>query len=317
MSRKPLITIGITCFNSEKTIIRALKSAFNQTWENKEIILVDDFSNDDSINLIKRFTRDFSNFKLIQHNKNYGYPYAINSILKNSLGEYIAIFDSDDKSKKERLKKQYERYSKYANENKTSNIICYSNRKVINSQKTNTSEIAYAIGRKKLEPKGEVVAEYILGIKIPTRKICYGVFGSCSMFLKKSTFKKIGYFDTSFRRFAEHDFSIRASFINCHFIAVNDTLITQYKIEKDYKSQKNIWKYSNLLINKYKNYLLSKGSYYSSKFLTYTRNFYFKKQKIRAYLCYIIALFLMPYDQKLLRIKKSKIINNLFNIKIN
>ena len=86
MSRKPLITIGITCFNSEKTIIRALKSAFNQTWENKEIILVDDFSNDDSINLIKRFTRDFSNFKLIQHNKNYGYPYAINSILKNPKG---------------------------------------------------------------------------------------------------------------------------------------------------------------------------------------------------------------------------------------
>ena len=44
MMDNPLITIGITCFNSEKYIIRALDSALNQDWQNKEVIIVDDFS---------------------------------------------------------------------------------------------------------------------------------------------------------------------------------------------------------------------------------------------------------------------------------
>jgi len=36
---QPLITIGLTCYNSEKTIFRAIESAIQQTWENKEIII--------------------------------------------------------------------------------------------------------------------------------------------------------------------------------------------------------------------------------------------------------------------------------------
>ena len=38
MKESPLVTIGLTCFNCEKTIERALKSAINQDWKNKEII---------------------------------------------------------------------------------------------------------------------------------------------------------------------------------------------------------------------------------------------------------------------------------------
>ena len=54
---KPLITIGITCFNAEKTIERALLSAINQDWPNFEIIVVDDASTDSSkiIDLCNRY----------------------------------------------------------------------------------------------------------------------------------------------------------------------------------------------------------------------------------------------------------------------
>ena len=53
ISKRTLITIGILCFNAEKTILDAIKDAVNQSWENKEIILVDDASSDNSIEKIK------------------------------------------------------------------------------------------------------------------------------------------------------------------------------------------------------------------------------------------------------------------------
>ena len=48
----PLITIGITCYNAEKTILSAINSAINQDWPNFEIIIVDDFSADGSVKII-------------------------------------------------------------------------------------------------------------------------------------------------------------------------------------------------------------------------------------------------------------------------
>ena len=49
MKEFPLVTIGLTCFNCEKTVERALKSAINQQWVNKEIILIDDFSHNTAL----------------------------------------------------------------------------------------------------------------------------------------------------------------------------------------------------------------------------------------------------------------------------
>ena len=304
----PLITIGITCFNSEKYIIRALDSALNQDWQNKEVIIVDDFSSDKTIELIEEYIKNYDNFKLFKHKKNSGYGEALNSIIKKSNGEYIAIFDSDDRSDKERLKKQYKRYISYKEEKKTQNIICYSNRKVINNKFLKSTNFAYAIGRKEIEPNGKKVADFILGINFPDKNNNWGVFGSCTMFIKKSTIKKIGYFDKFFRREAEHDFAIRAAFKNFHFIAVDEPLVTQYKTKLEYKSKKKALKYSLSLIQKYKKYLISKKSYYGSICLTFTRNFFVRENKLLAYFFYFLALIFLPYDQKLLRIYNSKLI---------
>ena len=63
MSNEPLITIGITSFNSEGNILRALNSAINQTWQNKEIIVVDDFSSDNTVKIIENYINNFDIFK--------------------------------------------------------------------------------------------------------------------------------------------------------------------------------------------------------------------------------------------------------------
>ena len=53
MQDGPLITIALTCFNAEMTIKRALNSAISQTWINKEILVVDDCSIDNSVEIIE------------------------------------------------------------------------------------------------------------------------------------------------------------------------------------------------------------------------------------------------------------------------
>ena len=174
MSNEPLITIGITSFNSEENIIRALNSAINQTWQNKEIIVVDDFSSDNTVQIIQNYINNFEIFKFFKHKKNYGYPEALNTIIRHSSGEYIAIFDSDDESLNERINKQYYRFLEYNNIHKTNNIICYSNRRVINKGISNSSQIAYAIGRNKIEPRGTFVADFILGVKVLIKRLVMG-----------------------------------------------------------------------------------------------------------------------------------------------
>ena len=115
-SNLPLISIGITCFNSSKTLKRAIESALNQNWEKKEIIIVDDFSSDDSLQIIEFYIDKYPFIKLIKHNQNKGYPAALNSIVKNAKGEYISIFDSDDSSELDRLRKQFLRLSDFQKE---------------------------------------------------------------------------------------------------------------------------------------------------------------------------------------------------------
>ena len=61
-----LVSIIITCFNSQDTIERAVKSALNQDWSNKEIIIVDDYSNDGSLELLTKISSQEPSISLIR-----------------------------------------------------------------------------------------------------------------------------------------------------------------------------------------------------------------------------------------------------------
>ena len=90
-----LISIIVPCFNSGKTLARTLNSVINQTWQNKEIILVNDGSTDFyTLEIIKEF-KDNSNISVINQ-KNLGLPSARNIGAKNAKGSYLYFIDSDD-----------------------------------------------------------------------------------------------------------------------------------------------------------------------------------------------------------------------------
>lgn len=89
-------SIIITCYNREKLISRCIRSALHQKNINRyeyEIIVVDDFSADRSLEKIDEFD---SLIRIIKNKKNYGLAFSRNVGLKKAKGKYVVMLDSDD-----------------------------------------------------------------------------------------------------------------------------------------------------------------------------------------------------------------------------
>ena len=87
-----LISVIIPCFNSGKTIQRTIDSINYQTWEQKEIIVVNDGSHDKETLIILNQLRGVK----ILNQKNNGLPSARNNGVKNAIGEFLLFLDADD-----------------------------------------------------------------------------------------------------------------------------------------------------------------------------------------------------------------------------
>ena len=88
------ITIIIPLYNEEKTIIKLLTKIINLKRINFEIIVVNDGSSDDSLNLVKKFSKK-NKIVLISHKKNYGKGAAIRTAQKHVTGTHVIIQDAD------------------------------------------------------------------------------------------------------------------------------------------------------------------------------------------------------------------------------
>ena len=92
---KPLVSILIPCFNAQDYIAEALDSCLNQTYNNIEIIVVDDGSTDNSQEIALSYQAKATNLKVFKQN-NLGAPAARNRAFQNSNGLYIQYLDADD-----------------------------------------------------------------------------------------------------------------------------------------------------------------------------------------------------------------------------
>lgn len=93
------VSIIIPIYNVEPYIKDCLHSVINQTYQNIEIILVDDCGTDKSMKIATEFTNQYTDkFKIIivHHSKNSGLSAARNTGILNATGEYIYFLDSDD-----------------------------------------------------------------------------------------------------------------------------------------------------------------------------------------------------------------------------
>lgn len=108
----PKVSIICPNYNRGKYLLRLLRSIQNQFFDDIEIIIVDDFSKDNSINLIKEYQKEDERIILIRHNKTKGTLISRNIGIANSRGEYIIMPDADDILSENILKTCYETATK-------------------------------------------------------------------------------------------------------------------------------------------------------------------------------------------------------------
>lgn len=94
----PLVSIVIPCYNGSSTVVDAIQSALDQTYENIEIIVVDDGSTDNSNDIIREIETVEPKISLY-HQENRGLSAARNYGLSYTNGEYVVFLDADDKLK--------------------------------------------------------------------------------------------------------------------------------------------------------------------------------------------------------------------------
>lgn len=90
------ISIIVPVYNSEKTLAKCIDSILNQTFQDFELILINDNSSDNSLKICEEYTKKDLRVKVINHEKNLGVSAARNSGLDIAIGEYIGFVDSDD-----------------------------------------------------------------------------------------------------------------------------------------------------------------------------------------------------------------------------
>jgi glycosyltransferase involved in cell wall biosynthesis len=102
---KPLVSILIPAFNAEMWLVESVRSAMCQTWDNKEIIIVDDGSKDRTLALAESFRSD--SIKVFTH-QNQGAAATRNKAFSFCRGEYIQWLDADDLLAPDKIAKQME-----------------------------------------------------------------------------------------------------------------------------------------------------------------------------------------------------------------
>jgi glycosyltransferase involved in cell wall biosynthesis len=107
-NRNPKVSVIIPNYNRGKYLLRLLRSLQNQFFDDIEIIIVDDFSKDNTINLIKEYQKEDERIILIKHHNNKGTLISRNIGIAKSKGEYIMLPDSDDILSENILKTCYE-----------------------------------------------------------------------------------------------------------------------------------------------------------------------------------------------------------------
>ena len=306
---RPLITIGITCYDAEETIRRALDSALAQTWTAREVIIVDDGSADASAKIVEEIERRHDGVRLIRHGENRGVAEARNTLLANASGTFIAFFDDDDESAPDRLEQQYRRIIEYEQRHSGVPVFCYANRLVVPPGNREPTFERHGIGRVPPEPSGFIAADYVLGVLGEDGKHSWGMLGSCTLMARTDAFRALGGFDGRFRRRAELDLAVRAAFAGAHFISVDAQLVTQYLTPTADKASNTLLRYRLLLVEKHRDYLKQKRCYAGA--WCYVHAQFHRPRHGPWRLWYLAALIVFPWRVSLRRIRGSSMLARL------
>jgi glycosyltransferase involved in cell wall biosynthesis len=103
----PLISVICANYNHAQYLEQAVVSLISQTYKNLEIILVDDGSTDNSVEVMNKLKTLDKRIVVLSYRKNRGKWFALNHAIKHSKGKLISLLDADDQALPERFERQY------------------------------------------------------------------------------------------------------------------------------------------------------------------------------------------------------------------
>ncbi|MBA7515277.1 Undecaprenyl-phosphate 4-deoxy-4-formamido-L-arabinose transferase [subsurface metagenome] len=249
---KPKVSVIIPTYNRAHLIGRAVQSVLNQTYQDFEIIVVDDGSMDDTEEVINEFQEQDKRIRYIRYEKNKGAAAARNTGIKASRGEYIAFQDSDDEWFPEKLNESM----RIITGHKDIDFI-FSYGKIIKNKKI-IGDVGKAHWVNNTSKK-EVVIKLFMGNFIPTQGVL----------VKKEKIIKVGGFDESFPSASDHELWLRLIPI-CNIYFIDKPLFNLYfsdecitiNVKKRIRSQIRLFNKNNKIL---RSYIKSKMKYYLIK----------------------------------------------------
>lgn len=182
-----LISVIIPSFNRANTIKACVDSVLKQTYRNIEVIVVDDASTDNTVEVLKSIVDD--RFRYYGYKTNMGACYARNYGVSNAVGKYITFQDSDDIWLPEKLEKEIN----YLKDNNFDFVFCGMNR-------------VSADGKTSYHPPYEFseVSESLQQLLVEN------AISTQTMIMKSEVTKTI-HFDETFKRFQDWDFALQVA----------------------------------------------------------------------------------------------------------
>jgi glycosyltransferase involved in cell wall biosynthesis len=304
----PLITCGLTAYNAEDTLSRALDSIFSQTWQPFEVVAVDDCSSDGTWKILEEYAKEHSELRIYRNSVNGGVAVSRNCILAESQGDFVAFFDDDDVSLPERLVTQYQRIVDYEQRyTQRIPIICHTARMAFYPN----GKILYhpAMGQDAAEsaPSGLTVSRHILQ-GFPLKNA--GASPTCCQMARLSTYRILRGFDPEFRRCEDTELSIRLGKMGGCFLGIAAPLVKQTMTKTPEKNLQEEYIYNNMMLKKHRDIMNEKQYVFCCQWIDI--KFTWLKKDVQNFLK---KLFFISIQHPVLT--GIRFINALPNIKIN
>lgn len=186
--KKPIVSIVVPTYNRAKTLPRAIDSALGQSYENIEIIVVDDGSTDGTKKVVESYFKNPNVRYIYRENKNC-HVYPMNDGARAANGKYIAILDDDDFwCDKDKIAKQADFLEK------------------------NPDYVLVGGGAIKVDENGKEIVRYLLSEKdedIRDKILVADTFVHVTAFFRKETWQKVGGYDENFDGIEDWDLWLR------------------------------------------------------------------------------------------------------------
>jgi glycosyltransferase involved in cell wall biosynthesis len=101
-----VVSVILPVHNAGKFLEACLDSLALQSYQNLQIIAIDDHSKDDSVAILRKFKKQFANFEIYRNKKRYGLAVCYNRALKRAKGKFVAFMNPNDMNAMSRFKRQ-------------------------------------------------------------------------------------------------------------------------------------------------------------------------------------------------------------------